>query len=237
MNSNSLTSEAKYYLNVLEALVSSDFDIEITHHSKAIRDIMDNLEGHLHGCLNKNKRYSHSILKHDAPHMSVRAKELRKKVRQGEFLRNTHRDHAKPFKVVVQEIKGLKGQELLEYVLLNIKSVTILNEEQKLLDNTFKDKMPNRDDIFSRYKAIGIEVICRKDILQQNISTQPATTTLHLADTDMIVFYGLIENKMEKLRKELFNQRLTTSEEFESLKALKDQFLKADHEITSSNNF
>lgn len=162
MEIKNLSPESKYFLNVMEALVSSEYEVNLTHHGKAIRDIMDTLEGHLHGCLNKNNRYSHSTLKYDAPYMSIGALELRNRVTQREFLKATYREHAKPFKLVVSEIKGLKGQGLLEYVIQNIKSVTILNEEQQLLDKAFKDKMPDPTDIFSRYKAVGIEVVRRK---------------------------------------------------------------------------
>lgn len=237
MEYNTLTQEAKYYLKVLEALVASDFDVDISHHSKAIRDMMDNLEGHLHGCLNSKNRYDHNNLKYNAPHMSKRALDLRSQVTQREFLKKTHRDHAKPFKVVVNEIKGLKGQELLDYVLHHIKSVTILNEEQHLLDKTFKDKMSDPKDVFSRYKAVGIEVVCRKDTHQQNIANQTKMTTIHLGDTDIIVFVGLIDNKMEKLRNELVKQGLVSSEELEDLKALKEQFTKSNPELTSYSNF
>lgn len=59
-----------------------------------------------------------------------------------------YREHAKPFKIVIAEIKGLKGWQLPDYFLHNIKSVTILNEEQQLLDKTFKDKVPDSQDIF-----------------------------------------------------------------------------------------
>ncbi len=162
MEFHTLSTEARYYLQVMEALVSSEYEVNLIHHGKAIRDIMDNLEGHLHGCLNKNNRYSHSTLKHDAPYMSAAAFDLRDKLTQSQFLKATYREHAKPFKIVITEIKGLKGQQLLDYVLQNIKSVTILNEEQQLLDKTFKDKMPDPRDMFSRYKAVGIEVIKRK---------------------------------------------------------------------------
>ena len=76
MEFEKLTEESKYFLNLIESQVSSDFKINISHHSKSIRDIMDNLEGHLHKCLNKNNRYDHNTLKHDAPHMSIKAVEL-----------------------------------------------------------------------------------------------------------------------------------------------------------------
>lgn len=162
MEYHTLSTEARYYLQVMEALVSPEYEVNLIHHGKAIRDIMDNLEGHLHGCLNKNNRYSHNTLKHDAPYMSAAAFDLRDKLTQSQFLKATYREHAKPFKIVIAEIKGLKGQQLLDYILQNIKSVTILNEEQQLLDKTFKDKMPDPKDMFSRYKAVGIEVIKRK---------------------------------------------------------------------------
>lgn len=162
MEYNNLSQESKYYLNVLEALVSSEFCITITHHSKAIRDIMDNLEGHLYNCLNKNNRYDHGTLKYDAPFMSSHALELRKRLTKNEFLKKTHREHAKPFKTIVTEIEGLKNQALLNYILLNIKSVTILKEEQMALDKNLRYKMPDLNDVFSRFKATEIEVINRK---------------------------------------------------------------------------
>jgi hypothetical protein len=61
--------------------------------------------------------------------MSPTALALRDKLTQAQFLKATNREHAKPFKIVITEIKGLKGQQLLDYVLQNIQSVTILNEE------------------------------------------------------------------------------------------------------------
>lgn len=162
MEFEKLTEESKYFLNLIESQVSSDFKINISHHSKSIRDIMDNLEGHLHKCLNKNNRYDHNTLKHDAPHMSIKAVELRKRVTKSEFNRMTHREHAKPFKIVMAEIAGLKGQLLLDYIWDNIKSVTIMKDEQKKLDTKFKTTMPNLNDVFSRFSATGIEIIQRK---------------------------------------------------------------------------
>lgn len=157
-----LSEEAKYFLNVIESQVSSHFNIDITHHSKSIRDVMDNLEGHLYNCLNNNNRYDHGTLKYDAPHMSIKAVELRKTANKFEFNKKTHREHAKPFKIIIKEIAGLKGQNLLMYILNNIKSVTILKEEQSKLDKKFKTDMPEVNDVFSRFSAIGIKIIKRK---------------------------------------------------------------------------
>lgn len=63
------------------------------------------------------------------------------------------------------------------------------------------------------------------------------TTTLHLGDTDMIVFLGLIDKKMETIRKELFEKGLSTSKELEDLVDLKAQFLKSTDHLTSFNSF
>jgi hypothetical protein len=86
MEYESLTEESKYFLNLIENQVSSNFNVDITQHSKPIRDIMDNLEGHVYNCLNKNKRYDHNTLKHDSPHMSVKAIELRIKLTNHELI-------------------------------------------------------------------------------------------------------------------------------------------------------
>jgi hypothetical protein len=64
-----------------------------------------------------------------------------------------------------------------------------------------------------------------------------SSITLHLTDSDMILFLGLIEGKMESLRRELFQQNLAGSPELESLKALRELLLQGDHQITSFNNF
>jgi len=112
--------------------------------------------------LNKNNRYDHNTLKHDAPYMSVRATEFRNKLSKYEFNKNTHREHAKPLKIIINEIAGLKGQDLLDYITRNVKSVTILKEEQKSLDKKFKTKMPDPKDVFSRFNATGIKIIKRK---------------------------------------------------------------------------
>lgn len=160
MELTDLTEEAKYFLNILEALVSSPYNVKLVEHSKAVRDIMDNLEGHLHRVLNRNGRYDHSTLKENAPHMSEKAYALREHLNNKQkFLSLTHREHAKPFKIIMAEIAGLKGKELLNYVSLNVKSVTILKEERDSLDSMFKTTMPNVTDIFSRFKAVGIVVV------------------------------------------------------------------------------
>ena len=62
-------------------------------------------------------------------------------------------------------------------------------------------------------------------------------TTLHLGDTDMIVFLGLIDRKMETVKKELFEQGLSTSKELEDLTDLKAQFLNSADHLTSFNSF
>lgn len=162
MKIEDLTEESKYFLSLIEAQVSSDYFVDIRHHAKSIRDVMDNLEGHLYNCLNKNKRYDHGTLKHDAPHMSIKAHELKKVLSKYEFNKRTHREHAKPFKIIIGEIAGLKGQMLLDYIITNVKSVTILKEEQAQIDKKFKTQMPNPNDVFSRFSATGIELINRK---------------------------------------------------------------------------
>lgn len=155
-----LTEETKYFLKVLESLVSPDFDVNIQHHGKAIRDIMDQLEGHLYKRLNSNGRYDHGTLRYNPPHMSLAAYKLKEKVqtKTAFFAYKPHREHAKPFSMIVREIGGLKGQNLIDYILSNVKSVTILQEEKLRLDRVFKTTMPNPNDVFSRFKAVGIDI-------------------------------------------------------------------------------
>jgi len=106
-------------LNVIETLVSSEFAIEITYHS---RDIMDNLKGHLYGYLNKNKRYDQSTLKYDSPFINIKAIKLKEKSSKNYFIKKNHVEHAKPLKFLIKEIKGLKGRDLLDYILGNVKA-------------------------------------------------------------------------------------------------------------------
>jgi len=63
------------------------------------------------------------------------------------------------------------------------------------------------------------------------------STTLHLGDTDMIVFLGLIDKKIETIKQELFEQGLSTSKELEDLADLKAQFLNSADHLTSFNSF
>lgn len=63
------------------------------------------------------------------------------------------------------------------------------------------------------------------------------TTTLHLGDIDMIVFLGLIDKKIETIKKELFKLGLSTSEKSKALADLKEQLLKSPNNITSYNTF
>lgn len=162
MKLSEISEESKYYLNILTAQVSSPFAIDITQHGKAIRDILDNVEGHLYRCYNSSGRYDHASLKYDAPHMSKSALELRESTTKGEFNGATHREHAKPMKILLEEMQGLSGQRLLDYLMLNLKSVTILNKEAERLDEKFKITMPDKTDIFSRFNELGITVVCRK---------------------------------------------------------------------------
>jgi|GEM_PF-2177517 len=162
MRYNDLTEEAKYFLSIIEAMVSSDFNVDITHHAKSIRDVLDNLEGHIYKCLNKNNRYDHNTLKHDAPYMSENALELRRMVTKYDFNRKTIREHAKPLKIVISEIANLKGDSLLSYICDNVKSVTIMKSEQRQIDQYFKTKMPDLHDVFSRFSHAGIKIIKRK---------------------------------------------------------------------------
>lgn len=62
-------------------------------------------------------------------------------------------------------------------------------------------------------------------------------TTLHLGDTDMIVFLRLIDKKMETIRRELFKKGLSTSKELEDLTDLKAQFMKSADYLISFNSF
>lgn len=157
-----LTSDSLCFFESLEILVSTKYGPCISSRSKSIRDILDTLEGHLYKCYNSRGKYDHSNLKYHAPHMSRRAIKLRETMTAGEFLSITHREHAKPMKIIIKEIVGLSGQSLLDYVLNNVKSVTVLKEESVLLDKTHKTTMPDNQKIFSRFDIHQIEVVCRK---------------------------------------------------------------------------
>jgi hypothetical protein len=63
------------------------------------------------------------------------------------------------------------------------------------------------------------------------------TTTLHLGDTDMLVFLSLINKKMERVKQALFDKGLSSSQELEELADLKAQFLKSTEAMTSFNTF
>jgi hypothetical protein len=63
------------------------------------------------------------------------------------------------------------------------------------------------------------------------------TTTLHLGDTDMVVFLSLINKKMERVKRALFEMGLSSSQELEELADLKAQFLKSTEAMTSFNTF
>lgn len=154
-----LNENAKYYLNILTAQVSSPFAINVLEHKKAIRDILDNFEGHLHECYNSNGRYDHMSLKYNATCMSEAAYTLKPNLTKGEFTSATHREHAKPLTILIEEMQGLSGQRLLSYLYNNLKSVTILKEEAKQLDEQHKTTMPDIDNVYSRFEFHGIKLV------------------------------------------------------------------------------
>jgi len=162
MKISEINEEAKYYLNILTAQISSPFDIDVTKHKKAIRDIMDNFEGHLHKVYNSKGNYDHGTLKYDAPHISEKAAILKETLTKNEFLKVSHREHAKPLSIIVDECKGLSGQRLLTYLYNNLKSVTILKEEATLLDSSYKTTMPDVDKVFSRFDYYEVKIIKQK---------------------------------------------------------------------------
>jgi len=157
-----INEQSKYFLNILTAQVSSPFDVDVLEHGKVIRDTLDPFEGHLHECYNSNGKYDHDTLKHDAPHMSERAAKLRNELKKGKFLKLVHREHAKPIAIILKEVQGLSGQRLLTYLHENLKSVTILKEEAKLIDKEYKTTMPDATKVFSRFEEFGIKIIKRK---------------------------------------------------------------------------
>jgi hypothetical protein len=63
------------------------------------------------------------------------------------------------------------------------------------------------------------------------------TTTLHLGDSDMIVFLNLIDKKREQIRRELFSKGMSSSIVLQELADLKAQFLKTTASMTSFNTF
>jgi hypothetical protein len=159
MQLSEINEQAKYYLNILTAQVSSPFAIKVSNHKKAIRDILDNFEGHLHECYNSNGRYDHASLKYNATCMSENAAKLKPTLTKGEFTSATHREHAKPLAILIEEMQGLSGQRLLTYLYENLKSVTIMKEEAKQLDKQYKTTMPDNSKIFSRFEEFGINII------------------------------------------------------------------------------
>jgi len=154
-----LNENAKYYLNILTAQVSSPFAIDVLEHKKAVRDILDNFEGHLHMCYNSNGKYDHASLKYNATCMSESAFKLKSELTKGEFTSITHREHAKPLAILIKEMQGLSGQRLLTYLYENLKSVTILKEEAKMLDKQHKTTMPDIKHLFSRFDEYGIKIV------------------------------------------------------------------------------
>jgi hypothetical protein len=62
-------------------------------------------------------------------------------------------------------------------------------------------------------------------------------TTLHLSDSDMILFLSLIDKKMETIKRALFEKGLSSSQELEELADLKAQFLKNTEAMTSFNTY
>ncbi len=159
MKLSQINEQSKYYLNILTAQVSSPFAIDVLLHKKAIRDILDNFEGHLHECYNSNGRYDHASLKYNATCMSKRAQQIKATMTKGEFTSATHREHAKPLAILIEEMQGLSGQRLLTYLYENLKSVTILKEEAKTLDKKYKTTMPDTTKIFSRFEEFGINIV------------------------------------------------------------------------------
>ena len=159
MQLSEINEQAKYYLNILTAQVSSPFAIDVLKHKKAIRDILDNFEGHLHECYNSNGRYDHASLKYNATCMSEGACKLKQQLTKGEFTSKTHREHAKPLTILIEEMQGLSGQRLLTYLYENLKSVTILKQEAKAIDEKYKTTMPNTENLFSRFEEYGIKIV------------------------------------------------------------------------------
>jgi len=157
-----INEQSKYYLNILTAQVSSPFDVDVLKHKKAIRDILDNFEGHLYECYNSNGRYDHKTLKYDATCMSESAQRIKAQMTKSEFTSVTHREHAKPLSILIEEVQGLSGQRLLTYLHENLKSVTILKEEANMIDKKYKTTMPDATKIFSRFEEFGIKIIKRK---------------------------------------------------------------------------
>ena len=157
-----INENAKCLLNALSGLLSPCYDFDIDDHGKVIRDLLDTFEGHLHECYNSRGKYSHSSLKHNATCMSESTGKLRDTLTQKAFLDLTHREHAKPIAIIIKEANGLSGEKLLTYLYENLKSVTILKEEAKIIDKKYKTTMPDATKIFSRFEEFGIKIIKRK---------------------------------------------------------------------------
>lgn len=151
--------EMQFLLEILQ-LFASLTERDLMCHRKLIRDVLDPFEGYLRGRLNSRNKYDHSTLKFNATFMSPEALRLRISCRRKQdFNKLTHREHAKPLAILSKEMRGLSGEELLEYLNDNLRSVTILKEEAKLLDKEYKITMPDTEKLFSRFQAVGIEPV------------------------------------------------------------------------------
>jgi len=159
MTLKDLNKNAKYYLDIIMTQVNPDQDINIDEHKKSIRDMLDPFEGHLYECYNSKGKYDHNSLRYNAPHMSESAAKLKPTLTKYEFLSLVHREHAKPLTILIKEMQGLSGQKLLDYLYKNLKSVTILKEEARIIDKKYKTTMPDNTKIFSRFEEFGINIV------------------------------------------------------------------------------
>ena len=158
-----LSNESRLQLSILQNFTTNILGVDLIKFSKQIRDNIDPLEGHLTNTLNSKGNYNHSVLKYDCPSMSVKALELRNSgISQFQFNKQTHREHAKPLKIMLAEMEGMGGQQLLDYLCNNLKSVTILKEEAKLMDTRYKTTMPDVNNIYSRFEVFNINIVPTK---------------------------------------------------------------------------
>lgn len=144
--------------------------MQVELNSKLMRDILDVVEGLMRGALNSKGNYDHSSLKLKCSFISENAQRLHMTMNGGQLLKAAHREHAIPLKVVLRNLysqEQLTPKSLMEFLSLQLVSVLITKDEQRLLDaadTKIKDSMPldwDGVDVFARFKKAGIKIIER----------------------------------------------------------------------------
>lgn len=157
-------------LKMLLGFVCESVNSKIQINSKLLRDMLDVIEGLMRGAVNSKGNYSHSVLKLRCSYISEKVKNLKMHTSSAQLLKQTHREHAIPLRILVQKIYSFESisiNELEAFLDQSLVSVLITKSEQLILDNPeyrIKDKMPpNWDgiDVFARFKIVNIAVAKR----------------------------------------------------------------------------